>query len=173
MFDFGPALLEIAARTAIIYLALLVGLRLAGKREVGQMTPFDLVVLLTISNAVQNAMTGPNTSMTGGLVAAGTLLLINFGVSKLAARNQRVGRMIKGEATILVHRGRLVKEHLSREGISVDELNAALREHGVPSIEDVRLAVLEIDGSISVLKDEDMPATSQLHHRFKFIKKHP
>lgn len=173
MFDFGPALLEIAARTAIIYLALLVGLRLAGKREVGQMTPFDLVVLLTISNAVQNAMTGPNTSMTGGLVAAGTLLLINLGVSKLAARNQRVGRMIKGEATILVHRGRLVKEHLSREGISVDELNAALREHGVPSIEDVRLAVLEIDGSISVLKNDDMPATSQPHHRFKFIKKHP
>ena len=173
MFTFGPVLLGIALRTSIIYVMLLVGIRLMGKREVGQMTPLDLVVLLTLSNAVQNAMTGPDTSVTGGLVAAATLLVINFGVSRLVSRNRRLGRLIKGQPTILIYRGHVVMDHLRREQITIDELHAALREHGVPAIEEVRLAVLEVDGSISVLKNDEAPTMFKPHHRFRFLARHP
>ncbi len=172
MFTFGPILFQIALRTAIIYVVLLVGIRLSGKREIGQMTPFDLVVLLTISNAVQNAMTGPDTSVTGGIVAAGTLLVINFAVSRLATGSRRVGQWIMGHPTILVYQGHPVMDHLKREHITLDELHAALREHGVPTIDEVGLAVLEVDGSVSVLTNQELPSPSRPHHRFRFLKKH-
>ncbi len=171
MLTSGSIALEIAVRTAIIYIAVLIGMRLAGKRQVGQMTPFDLVVLLLIANAVQNAMTGPDTSLVGGLVAAATLLILNTIISRLAFRNKRVRRVVEGNPTLLVHSGRIIQSNLTQEKIGEEELLQALREHGVSSIEEVQGAVLEIDGSISVIKKDEMPKTHQMHHRIRFLRR--
>ena len=168
MWIFDHTLLEIVIRTAIIYLAVLVGLRLTGKREVGQMTPFDLVLLILIANSVQNAMTGPDTSVTGGIVAAGTLLLLNFIVSHLVFRNRRFRRLVEGTPTILVRDGQFVLKNLANEHIAPDEIRQALREHGISAVEEVSVAVLEVDGSISVLKKDELPSKEQPHHRFRF-----
>ena len=164
-----PGIGIVVLRTAVVYAAILVGLRLAGKREMGQMTPFDLVVLLLLSNSVQNAMVGPDSSLVGGLAAAGVLLLLNAVVSRFAAKNKTLGSLVKGHSRLLVNRGVLVQKNLEDESITRDELMQALREHGVASLEDVRLAVLEIDGTISVLKNEDVTGDTQRpHRRFRF-----
>lgn len=171
MFTSGSIVFEIVLRTAIIYIAVLVGMRLAGKRQVGQMTPFDLVVLLLIANAVQNAMTGPDTSLVGGLVAAATLLVLNAIISRLALRNRRARHVVEGEPTLLVHAGRIIRGNLAQEKIGEEEILQALREHGVATIEEVQGAVLEIDGSISVIKKDEMPKMHQVHHRIRFLRR--
>jgi uncharacterized membrane protein YcaP (DUF421 family) len=142
---------NIALRTAAIYLVALIGLRLAGKREMGQMTVFDLVVLLLIANAVQNAMVGPDTSLTGGVLAAVVLLVLNASVARLRLRWPRLRRLVEGSPTLLVLHGEVLTGHLRREGLDQETLEAALREHGVAAVADVEMAVLEIDGSISVV----------------------
>src|SRR5262245_64897695 len=124
-------LLEIGLRTTVIYVVVLLGIRLTGKREVGQMTPYDLTLLLLLSNSVQNAMTGPDTSLLGGAVAALVLLTLNFALAEFSGMNRRFRKMIQGQPTLLVHNGQCVTSHLAREHISMDELNRALREHGV------------------------------------------
>lgn len=135
-----------ALRVAVVFIAVLLFMRLSGKRVLGQFSPLDLVTLLLISNAVQNAMIGPDTSLAGGLVAAATILWLNHLVSKsLLLRNA-----IEGAPTILVQDGQVMSEHLSKEGVSLPELEAALREHGVAHVEEVSSAVLEVDGTISV-----------------------
>ncbi len=144
-------LVEIVLRTAAVYLVILVGLRLAGKREIGQMTVFDLVVLLLIANAVQNAMVGPDTSLTGGVLAALVLLAINALVARLIIRWPRLRGWVEGTPTLLVLHGRTIPEHMRREGVDEEELLAAVREHGVAELSDVEMAVLEIDGTISVV----------------------
>jgi uncharacterized membrane protein YcaP (DUF421 family) len=165
-------LLEIALRTGIIYLLVLVGIRLSGKREVGQMTPFDLTLLLLISNSVQNAMTGPDTSVAGGAVAACTLLLLNYLVAEVSGGNRRFRRFVQGQPSLLVHDGQVIASHMAKEHVSMDELERSLREHGVSSYKDAALAVLEVDGSISVLKYDDIePAASTHLNRRRFIKK--
>jgi uncharacterized membrane protein YcaP (DUF421 family) len=151
MFHLGTPVWAIVLRTFVVYLAILLGLRIAGKREIGQMTVFDLVVLLLISNAVQNAMVGPDTSLTGGLAAAGVLLVMNWGVARLRLRSSRLRKMIEGTPTILILRGQVYEEHLRREGIAVAELEAAVREHGIEQLSDVEMAVLETDGAISIV----------------------
>lgn len=143
--------LEIILRSALIYLVLLAGLRLAGKREIGQLTVFDLVVLLLISNAVQNAMVGPDTSLPGGILAAVALLVVNALVNKLSVKSPRLRRWMEGSPTLLVLHGAAIPEHMRREGIDEDTLAAALREHGILEVSQVEMAVLEIDGSISVV----------------------
>jgi len=142
---------NIALRTAAIYLVALISLRLAGKREIGQMTVFDLVVLLLIANAVQNAMVGPDTSLTGGVLAAVVLLVLNVVVARLRLHWPRLRRLIEGSPTLLVLHGEVLAGHLRREGLDSETLEAALREHGVADVADVEMAVLEIDGSISVV----------------------
>ncbi len=163
-------ILDIVFRSSVIYAFVLAGLRLTGKREVGQLTPFDLVLLLLISNAVQNAMVGPSTSLIGGLTAAATLLLLNLGVSRLSARGGRLSRALRGSPTILVNDGQLVAEHLQREGLTLDDLNQAFREHGVGEISDVHLAVLEVDGSISVVRNEDLKHPAQRRRRVRILR---
>ena len=154
-----------------MYAAVLLGLRLAGKREVGQMTPFDLVLLLLLSNAVQNAMVGPDNSLVGGLVAAAVLLVLNAIVSRLAAKSGTVRGLLKGHATLLVNRGILLESHLAAEGVTREDLLQALREHGVATIEDRETHVLEVDGTISVLKNDDVTGdTHRPHRRFRFRK---
>lgn len=166
-------LAEIAARTAAIYIVVLLGVRLSGKREVGQMTPFDLTLLLLISNAVQNAMTGPDTSLIGGVVAAATLLVLNYFVAEVSGGNRRFRRFIQGQPSLLVHDGEIITSHMTKEHVSMDELQRALREHGISSYHDVALAVLEVDGSISCLKyDEIKPAEGGHLSRRKFLQKH-
>jgi uncharacterized membrane protein YcaP (DUF421 family) len=173
MFPGAHALVEIALRTAAVYAVVLLGVRLSGKREVGQMTPFDLTLLLLISNAVQNAMTGGDNSLLGGVVAAATLLLMNYFVADLSGGNRRFRKLIQGQPSLLIHDGELMTAHMAKEHISMDELERALREHGIVSRKDVALAVLEVDGSISCLKyDEIKPDASTHLARRKFLQKH-
>src|SRR2546426_12428551 len=127
-------LLDVAIRTSVIYLALLVGLRVTGKRQLGQMSTFDFVLLLIIANAVQNAMVGPDTSLAGGLVAAAVLLAWHQGIDRLRRSSRHLGRLLGGSADLLVYHGRVLHQHLARENLTVDELRQALREHGVASL---------------------------------------
>jgi uncharacterized membrane protein YcaP (DUF421 family) len=141
----------IVLRTLSVYFALLIGLRIAGKREIGQMTAFDLIVLLIISNAVQNAMIGPDSSLNGGIIAAMTLLVVNHLLNRIGFQSRWLYRGLTGEPSLLVHDGRFIEDHLRREGITADEVMQALREHGVEDLKTVKNAVLEVDGTISVV----------------------
>ena len=143
--------LGIIIRTTVVYLVILIGLRLSGKREIGQMTIFDLVVLLLIANAVQNAMVGSDTSLTGGILAATVLLAVNLIVARLRLRWPRLRRWVEGTPTLLILHGKIIPKRLLREGIDEETLLAILREHGLTEIDEVEMAVLEIDGSISVV----------------------
>jgi uncharacterized membrane protein YcaP (DUF421 family) len=157
--EFGVVVL----RTLVVYVVLLVLLRLAGKREIGQMTPFDLVVLLIISNAVQKAMVGTDASLTGGLLAAGCLVAVNWLVDRLGLQSAWFRRRLVGQPSLLVHDGALIEAHLRAEGVSADEVMQALREHGVQDLNDVKMAVLEVDGTISVVSSGTF--VSRTHRR--------
>jgi uncharacterized membrane protein YcaP (DUF421 family) len=141
----------IVFRTLVVYAFILVGFRITGKREVGQLAPFDFALVLLIANAVQNAMVGPDTSLIGGLAAAAVLLFVNSVLGRLAARNRKLERLLRGRARILVNRGRVDAEGLREEHLSHEELLQALRENGCAVVEECRLAVLEPDGTISVI----------------------
>ena len=155
MINLEPAsLLQIVVRTVITYLVILLLLRLGGKRELGQMTPFDLVVLLLIANAVQNAMVGSDSSLTGGLLAAAAILGTNWLVDRLGLRWGWLRRELRGTPTLLVHDGRLVEPNLRREGVAEEEVLQAAREHGLSELGEIKQAVLEIDGTISIVGPE-------------------
>jgi uncharacterized membrane protein YcaP (DUF421 family) len=172
LFPGSQVLLQIVLRTGVVYLLVLIGVRVSGKREVGQMTPFDLVLLLLLSNSVQNAMTGPDTSLAGGAIAACTLLILNYLVADLSGTNRRFRRWIQGQPSLLVHDGKTLEAHMAREHVSMDELHRALREHGINNIDQVALAVLEVDGSISCLKYDEIKPDAGTHlARRRFIQK--
>lgn len=171
-FPGGHVLLQIVVRTGVIYLLVLIGVRLSGKREVGQMTPFDLTLLLLLSNSVQNAMTGPDTSLLGGAVAAAMLLILNYLVADVSGTSKRFRRLIQGQPSLLVHDGKIIESHMAREHVSMDELHRALREHGINACDQVALAVLEVDGSISCLKYDEIKPDANTHLvRRRFIQK--
>jgi len=152
----------LSMRSAIIYLAVLSMLRLCGKRHVAQLSIVDFVLVLLVSNAVQNAMVGSDTSVEGGIVAAGTLLVINVWLTRLVLKNERLGCFLEGEPSLLVRDGQVLDNHLSREGIRRAELEAAIREHGFEDVAHVKLAILEIDGSISVVPFSDQGPAQRL-----------
>lgn len=156
---------HIVVRTAVIYLAVYAGLRLVGKRELGQMTVFDLVVILLIANAVQNAMVGPDVSLTGGVLAAAVLLLSNRVISGLRLRGEFWGRLLEGAPTMLIHDGKFITANLRREGLDRGEVEMAMREHGIASVNDVKLAVLEVDGSISIVPEDSPVVRTRKHIR--------
>jgi len=164
-------LLNVALRTTIVYVALLAGLRLSGTRSLGQMSTFDLVMLLIIANAVQNAMVGPDTSLAGGLVAAGVLIGWHAVFDWWRQKNRSVAKLISGEGIILIHNGKILEAHCRRAGITRDELQQALREHGVASISDVMLAVLEPDGAVSVIRNDEITPGARPHHRIRAIRR--
>ncbi len=169
MFALEANAWQIVLRAALVYLAILVGLRITGKREIGQMTMFDLVVLLLLANAVQNAMVGDDTTLAGGLIAATTLLALNAGISRLSLQWPGLRRLLEGSPTVLVQNGRPNLKHLHDEGVDADELETALREHGVASLDEVEMAVLEIDGSISVVpRAQNIPKS---RHRLKILRR--
>ena len=164
-------LLNVALRTTVVYLALLLGLRLTGTRQLGQMSTFDLVLLLIIANAVQNAMVGPDTSLAGGLVAAGVLVGWHTVIDRVRRHSRGVAKWLSGEGIMLINHGTVLEEHTRRAGISRDDLLQALREHGVSSVKDVRLAVLEPDGAISVIRNDDLVPGMRPHHRIRAIRR--
>jgi uncharacterized membrane protein YcaP (DUF421 family) len=149
-----------ALRVAVIYLLLLLFLHLSGKRILGQLTPFDLVTLLLISNAVQNAMIGPDNSLVGGITAAAVLLGLNRWVSQSSLR-----RILKGHPILLIHEGKVLEANLRRENVNLEELLTALREHGCSRPEEVSSAVLELDGTISVI-----PFKEAVVHRLRKVR---
>lgn len=139
-------------RAAAVYLFLLAALRLTGKRQMGQMSSFDLVVLLIISNVLQNAMIGNDNSVLGGFIGAATILLLNYTIARAVVSNKAVERVVEGAPTLLVHNGRVFEQNLKGELLTRDELMAALRRQGILAIEDVRVAWLEETGAITAVK---------------------
>jgi uncharacterized membrane protein YcaP (DUF421 family) len=138
-------------RAAVVYFMVLIFIRVSGKRQVGQMTPFDLVLFLLISNAVQNAMNGGDNSITAGFILAGTLVLLDVILGWVTNRNRKLEKIIDGEAEILIHNGKLRPHALERAGLTQHQLLAALRESDCAAIKDVHTAILETNGRITVL----------------------
>jgi uncharacterized membrane protein YcaP (DUF421 family) len=153
--DLGSDLASVVLRTAIVYVCLVLGFRLLGKREAGQLSTLDLVVLLVIANAVQNAMVGENTSLLAGLVAAGVILVLDLILHAAADRWEPLRNALDGEPTILVDHGRILFENLRREGISDRELAVALRQNQLLSAEEALFVFLETNGQISVIPRRD------------------
>ncbi len=141
---------EFLVRGIVVYLLLIVLLRLTGKRQVGQLSPFDLVLLLVLSNAVQNSMNAGDNSLVGGLVSATTLVGVNWLVSLGTYRSKRLAAVVEGRPEVLIHNGRLFESVLSDAKLTHHELDAALRQAGCTCVADVHSAVLENNGSISV-----------------------
>jgi uncharacterized membrane protein YcaP (DUF421 family) len=161
MLHFGVPPLELVLRAVVIYAALLVMLRLFGKREVGQFTLYDLVLVLLVANAVQPAVTGPDTSLGGGLIIIVTLVVVNFAIAQLD-RSPRFHRLFTPAPTVIMRDGKWLPERLRREGVDQEEVEMAMREHGVDDPRDVQLAVLEPDGSISIVpKDAKVTRTKR------------
>ena len=154
MFDLSIPLWEIILRTAVVYVSVLTLLRLAGKRELGQMTAADLVVILIIANAVQNSMNGGDVSLIGGIISAATLVGLNVALSRYGRGIPVLGRLVAEDRTLLVQDGRPIKENLEREHVDIEEVQMAAREHGIADLTQVAAAVLEIDGSISIIPKE-------------------
>jgi len=149
--ELGSSLPEVILRTAIVYLFVVAAIRISGKREVGQMSVLELVVILVISDAVQNSMVGENTTLWGGLVAVVTLLSLDVFIRWITGRSRRLRNVVEGEPRLLVRDGRLLAKALSEEKIDAHDVRAAIRAHGLARVEQVRLAVLETDGSISII----------------------
>ena len=142
---------EKLVRSVVVYLFLLVAFQLCGKRQLGQLSAFDLVVLLIISNVVQNAVIGNDNSLGGGLIGATAILLLNLVVAYVTFRFKRADRVVEHSPTLLVRHGRVLRDNLRRERLGPRDLRAALRHHGVVSIRDIRYAFLEEDGHVSVI----------------------
>ncbi len=153
--------LEKIVRAAAVYVFLLVGLRLTGKRQLGQMSSFDLVVLLIISNIVQNAMIGNDNSVTGGFIGAATILILNYGVARLVISRRGLERLIEGAPTLLIHNGKVIEKNMRHELLTHDELMAALRRQGILAIEEVHVALLEETGAITAVKRERSAVSDQ------------
>jgi uncharacterized membrane protein YcaP (DUF421 family) len=148
---------EMIVRAVVVYGFLLVLLRLTGKRQVGQLAPFDLVLLLVLSNAVQNSMNAGDNSLVGGLLSAATLIALNYVVGVATYRSKKLETVIEGRPQVLIHNGKLFEDVMARALLTHHELNAALRQAGCTCIEDVHAAILENNGSISVVAVKDRP----------------
>ena len=151
---FHNSYVQIVLRCIAVYLFVIIAIRLFGKKELAQLSVIDLVFILLISNSVQNAMVGPDTSLEGGVIAALSLFVINFLLKQLLYRNKKVSELLQGKAMVLIYKGELNDENLKHAEITLEELQAAVREHGIENIEHVDLAVLEVDGNISVISDD-------------------
>ena len=143
---------EFIVRGIVVYFFLLILLRLGGRKQVGQLSSFDFVLLLIISNAVQNSMNGGDNSITGGLIIATALIATNWFINFINSKYKKVSRLIEGEPTVFIHNGKLKEEILKNENISHEELMSILRKNDVLKIEEIRFAVLEANGEISIIK---------------------
>jgi uncharacterized membrane protein YcaP (DUF421 family) len=143
----------IAFKSIAVYVFIVAAIRLFGKKEFAQLSVVDLVFILLISNSVQNAMVGSDSSLLGGLIAAFALFSTNFVFKKLEIIFPSITKAVEGEPIILVYQGKVVNAGLLKSGLSMDQLYAAIREHGINSLEDVDLSVFEVDGNISVISE--------------------
>jgi uncharacterized membrane protein YcaP (DUF421 family) len=159
----GVPILEKIIRAILVYTFLLIALRLGGKRELGQMNGFDLVVLLLLSNTVQNAIIGNDNSVLGGFVGAATLIAVNYIVVRLAYRYPRVSRFVEGRPTILVRNGQIISKNLDLEVITESELRASLRRQGFEELSEVKIAILETNGSLTIEREPE--TTEDLEHQ--------
>jgi uncharacterized membrane protein YcaP (DUF421 family) len=157
MFVLGVPILEKILRPIIVYVFLIVGLRLSGKRELAQLNPFDLIVLLTLSNTVQNAIIGDDNSVTGGIIGATSLLAINYLVVRFLYDHRKIDQIVEGRADILVEDGKVHEHKLKRELITKEELAAAARKQGFDTLSEVRQCILEPGGTLTfIAKKPDM-----------------
>lgn len=164
---------KIIFSTVTIYLFIVIAIRLFGKTEVSQLSIVDLVFILLISNSVQNAMVGSNSTLSGGLTAAGALFIVNYLFKQILYRFPKFGRFVQGESLMLIYKGKLIHKNVDKAKLTVDEIMEAIREHGVSTIEEVDLAVLEADGNISVLSNEFNHRTIQKVKKAKSKSKTP
>lgn len=163
MFVLGLPLLEKILRPIIVYVFLILGLRLSGKRELAQLNPFDLVVLLTLSNTVQNAIIGDDNSVTGGLIGATSLLAVNYFVVRFLYDHRKIGHLVEGESDALIEEGRIHTDRLKKELITIEELSAAARKQGFDSLADVQQCVLEPGGTLCFIAKK--PDTEAARHQ--------
>ncbi len=160
---------QIILRSMAVYFFIIIAIRVFGKKELAQLSVIDLVFILLISNSVQNAMVGSNVSLPGGLVAAASLFSVNFLLKGLLYRSKRASELIQGKSLLLIYKGELNQTNLKKSEITLEELEAAVREHGVKDIQHVDLAILEVDGNISVISDDfkhkTLHAVAAMGHR--------
>jgi len=161
---------NIVLRAVSVYLFMILAIRVFGKKELAQLSVIDLVFILLISNAVQNAMIGPDTSLDGGLVAAGALFLANYTLKRILYKNKKISELIQGESILLIYKGIPNMDNCNKAEITIEELEAAAREHGTKDIQSVDLAMLEIDGNISIISSDFQKKSQYTHprkHKFK------
>ena len=163
MFVLGVPIAEKILRPIIVYVFLIVGLRLSGKRELAQLNPFDLIVLLTLSNTVQNAIIGEDNSVTGGIIGAASLLAINYLVVRFLYDHRKIDQIVEGSPDVLIEDGKIHEHKLKRELITKEELAAAARKQGFDSLSEVRQCVLEPGGTLSFTARK--PATEDIRHQ--------
>jgi uncharacterized membrane protein YcaP (DUF421 family) len=161
LFHLDLTILEKVVRTVVVYFFLVGGLRLAGKRELAQLNPFDLVVLLTLSNALQNAIIGNDNSLLGGIIGATTLLALNHLVVRFLYDHKKLERVIGGDADVLIENGKVHKERLKKELITKEALEAAAHRQGFASLKDVDRAILETGGTISFFARKPEPEVAR------------
>jgi uncharacterized membrane protein YcaP (DUF421 family) len=160
--------LDITIRSIAVYFFMIIALRIFGKKQLSQLNTADVILILLISNSVQNAMVGNNTSLYGGMVAALALFAINFTFKKVMSKSNFIKELVQDKPEILIHNGKIEFKTIDRLGITNDELQEAMREHGVEHYKEVKLAMFEIDGSISIISgDKNL---KQTHHKRKIHK---
>jgi uncharacterized membrane protein YcaP (DUF421 family) len=150
MFNLGVTWWELIIRALATYVFMIALLRVTGKRQVGQLAPFDLVLLLVLSNAVQNSINGGDNSLVGGFISAIALVVANYTMGIVTHRSKRIAMLVEGKPQVLIHNGHLYADVMKKEKVTQHELDAALRAAGVSCIEDVHFAILENNGQISV-----------------------
>lgn len=163
MFVMGLPILEKVLRPIVVYAFLIVGLRLSGKRELVQLNPFDLVVLLTLSNTVQNAIIGDDNSVSGGIIGATSLLVVNYLVVRFLYDHRKLDQLVEGRADILIENGCVRPEHLKDELITMEQLSAAARKQGFGDLSEVHQCVLEPGGTLTFIAKK--PATEDVRHQ--------
>ncbi|TBX70191.1 DUF421 domain-containing protein [Flavobacterium silvisoli] len=160
--------LDIVIRSVAVYVFMVIALRIFGKKELSQLNTADVILILLISNSVQNAMVGTNSSLLGGITAAIALFIINMIFKKIMLNSKFIKDLVQDKPEILVHNGKIYFKSLAKLGITSEELQEAMREHGVEFYKDVKLAMFEIDGSISIISGNDH--LKQTHHKRKIHK---
>lgn len=155
LFNFDLPPLNLLVRVVVVYIFILVALRLAGKRQIGQMSATDLVALLLISNAVQNSMNGGDNSLIAGILLAAVLVLMSWLISVVTFHSRRASLIIEGTPSLLIRKGHVILPHLKKERIRVEELRSMLRKQGIHRFEDVHLAILEADGTLTIERENE------------------
>jgi len=154
MFEMSMPWWEFVLRAVIVYVVLLAMIRLSGKRTMGQFTAFDMLLIVLLGNAVQNALLGKDTSMSGGLLLAATLIVLNWTVGFVTARSRRAERLLEGEPVVLARNGHVYRDVLRRELVSRDDFAKSMREQGCSDVDRIHLALLETNGHITILLRE-------------------